>query len=341
MFKETLKYFGYEQRSAYRDAIVEHLTNAANSDVTSTATAALEAVAGIVGRAFAGSTVQGNRTEPLTPLVLNAIGRGLIRKSEVVFYIKAGKTGVRLYPVSACTIEGNYDSDTWQYELTLPGPTREATVKNVSYQNVIHLRTNVEAGSIWSGNPPTSSASLSSRLLTALETALGDESAGPSGSILPVPGASVDELKTSLKNSRGNIELVENTSGYNSGGAAPRNDLSVNRFGFNAPQSQVEARMQAEESIINACGASAALFRSRDATSAQQAYRMLSYSLIEPLAKIVSYELSEKLDSKITFSFPALERSDISNKAGAFQRLASQGMDLERALAISGLMVSE
>ena len=331
-----------EKRNAYRDAIVEHLTSAANSTVSSQSYAALESVASLVGRSFASAKVKGARTRPLTPMVMNAIGRGLIRRSEVLFYIKPGDSGVSLYPASAWNMEGNYAPETWTYELTLSGPTKETTIRNVPYANVVHVRANVDPEKPWCGNSPANAASLTNRLLAALETSLGDEGLAAHGSILPVPGGSLDGLAADIKKSKGNVQLVESTAAnWGSGSPAPRNDLQSVRFGFNAPATQLEARQQANEAMMNAAGVSGALFMARDSMSSQQAYRMMSYSLIEPLGKLVSYELSEKLDTNINLDFSALKASDIANRAGAFKRLVDGGMEIERALNVSGLLASD
>ena len=78
--------------SSYTDALVTAITANAAGQTTAfpTATAALEACAGLVGRSFAAAEVTGpdRSIEALTPGLLNMIGRTLIRKGEIVLYIE-------------------------------------------------------------------------------------------------------------------------------------------------------------------------------------------------------------------------------------------------------------
>ena len=66
--------------SSYTDALVAAITANASGKTTAfpTATAALEACAGLVGRAFASASIQGapdHVTEAVTPALLKALSR--------------------------------------------------------------------------------------------------------------------------------------------------------------------------------------------------------------------------------------------------------------------------
>ena len=73
--------------SSYTDALVAAITANASGESTAfpTATAALEACSGLVGRAFASATVMGSdrAQDALTPALLSMIGRALIRRGEI------------------------------------------------------------------------------------------------------------------------------------------------------------------------------------------------------------------------------------------------------------------
>ena len=75
----------------YSDVLIAALVSRAQGKSLSipTATAALEACAGTVGRGFLGSQVTGpdSLTQALTPSIMEMIGRSLIRTGEVVFLI--------------------------------------------------------------------------------------------------------------------------------------------------------------------------------------------------------------------------------------------------------------
>ena len=65
------------------------------------------------------------------------------------------------------------------------------------------------------------------------------------------------------------------------------------------------------------------------------------HSTITPLAKIVSEELSDKFEVAISLSFDSLFAADLSGRARAFQSLVGGGMDIAKAAALAGLLLSE
>ena len=93
------------------------------------ATAALEACAGTVGRDFAASEVTGpdSLARALTPGVLELVGRSLIQRGEVVFLIDTTAGKLRLIPVETHDVEGGPFPEEWEYRLTLGGPSRTVT----------------------------------------------------------------------------------------------------------------------------------------------------------------------------------------------------------------------
>ena len=56
------------------------------------------------------------------------------------------------------------------------------------------------------------------------------------------------------------------------------------------------------------------------------------------MGRMVSAELSSKLDLPVTFDWSGLMAGDISGRARAFQSLVKGGMDVEKAASLSGLM---
>ena len=86
--------FGHQletRESAYSDAVIAALVSRAEgkSLALPSATAALEAASGTVGRGFAAAEVDGPTfiTRALTPSIMEMVGRSLIRIGEVVFLI--------------------------------------------------------------------------------------------------------------------------------------------------------------------------------------------------------------------------------------------------------------
>ena len=117
-----------ETRS-YTDAMISSiLANAQGKSLsTPTATAALEACAGTTGRGFAAAEVSGQAslTRALTPGVLSLIGRELIRSGEAVFMIDTNGSRLKLLPAQSWDVDGDPDPDSWEYTLTLGGPSED------------------------------------------------------------------------------------------------------------------------------------------------------------------------------------------------------------------------
>ena len=141
--------------SSYTDTLIASLVSRAQgrSLAVPSATAALEACAGTVGRGFAASEVSGpdTLTQALRPGVLELIGRSLIRHGEVVFLIDTQADRLRLIPAEAYDVEGGPYPDEWVYRLTLGGPSKTLTQEFIPAASVLHFRYAVDAAAPWRG----------------------------------------------------------------------------------------------------------------------------------------------------------------------------------------------
>ena len=146
-------------------------------------------------------------TSALTPGVLALIGRELIRRSEVVFLIDTTAGKLRLLPAEGHDVAGDSTPDSWEYRLTLGGPSRTITYDYVPAASVLHFRYAVDPSTPWRGNGPVQVAALAGKLSAATAATLGDESSGPVGRLLGIPvdstDATVEGLKTDIANLRG------------------------------------------------------------------------------------------------------------------------------------------
>ena len=116
----------------YTDAIVQLLLNQATTTVDAdvSATGALEAASGLVGRSFASASIEGASpliTAALTPAVMGFIGRGLIRAGQVVYALDTSAGALDLIPAQSWDISGGPNPRTWIYKLQLPGPSAVMT----------------------------------------------------------------------------------------------------------------------------------------------------------------------------------------------------------------------
>ena len=143
---------------SYSDTLIAALVARAQGKTLSipTATAALEACAGTVGRGFAASEVSGPDSiiSALTPSILEMVGRSLIRTGEIIFLIDTSSGRLRLIPAETHDIEGGPFPEEWEYRLTLGGPSRTITYDYVQASSVLHFRYAVDPSRPWRGNGP-------------------------------------------------------------------------------------------------------------------------------------------------------------------------------------------
>ena len=336
------------QDSSYTDALIAALTANAAGKTTAFvgATAALEACAGLIGRAFAACQIDGPPllVQGLTPDLLNLIGRSLIRKGELVAQIDVMNGRMRYYPAASHNVMGGVDPDSWFYRAHFAGPQRQRTTRRVMAAGMLHFRYAFDNIRPWLGVGPLISASLAGRLSAETVAALTDEASGPRGSLLPIPvdgdDDTVEELKVDISRLRGKMALIEGGSWNAASETAP--DYRPRRVGADPPDSLIRQSEQATGEIYAACGVNPAIFRDSDGTAGREAWRQLLFGTIAPLGGIVEAELRDKLDApELTLSWTELRASDISGRARAFQSLVNGGMDVTQAATLSGVLSTE
>ena len=336
--------------SSYTDALVAAITaNAGGRSIAfPTATAALETCAGFIGRAFAAAEVRSRSglADALDPVTMAMIGRALIRRGEIVFLIRADmERGVYLLPCASHDVDGGPDPATWVYRCTVGGPDRTFTYSEIPASGVLHLSYGRDPERPWRGYGPLYTASLAGRLSASTAKALADEAGGPVGSLLGVPVDGDDDtvrsLKADLGNMAGKLSLLQSGDWDREGGGAT-SSLEQKRIGPDPPSALVELMRLATEEIMAACGLNPAIFQTGTGTAGREAYRQALFGTIAPLGRQVETELRRKLeDDAIALTWNELRASDISGRARAFQSLVGGGMELDRAAALSGLMVPD
>ena len=334
--------------TSYTDTLIAALVSRAQgkSLAVPSATAALEACAGTVGRGFAASEVTGpdSLTRALTPGCLELIGRSLIRRGEVVFLIDTTAGKLRLIPAETHDVEGGPFPEEWEYRLTLGGPSKTVTHEFVPAAGVLHFRYACDASTPWRGNGPIAVANLAGRLSAETVRALAEESSGPVGRLLGIPvdgeDATVAGLKADIKNAAGRVALLEMGDWGNAGGDA-KVDLETSRFGAEPPASLVELVSVASQEIYSACGLNQALWGGSQAAAVREAWRLCLFGVLSPLGRLVESELQDKLEDTVTLSWQELRASDLSGRARAFQSMVGGGMAVAEAVSVAGLMVED
>ena len=130
------------------------------------------------------------------------------------------------------------------------------------------------------------------------------------------------------------------------GAKGPRIDLtktgSRGRLGANPPQGAIELRAAAERSILAAAGVPVTMLAESDGTAKREDFRRFLHSTMMPLGKLVAPQLDRAMGtSGIAFDWTDLGAGDISGRARSLQSMINAGVDLDRTMALSGLMVSE
>ena len=299
--------------STFTDAVVAALTARAEGDVlvTATATGALEACAGVVGRGFSNAEVGARPVvaQALTPDVLEMIGRALIRRGEILLHIDTTGDRLMLLPATSYNILGGPNPATWRYDLMLTGPSGTMDYTGVGADSVVHIKYAVDPVQPWRGCAPMEVARLSGRLSAETLNALADESSTPVGQLMGLPtdgdDPTVTALKADMAKARGRIAYLESGDWGNVGQAFV--DLAPKRFGPAPTEHEVELLKVASAEVYSSCGFNPSLFVSGDSASLRESWRLAIFGVLAPLAAKAEAELTAKLETDVTLSFAGNE----------------------------------
>ena len=314
------------------------------ADVSSTA--AVEAAAGALSRAFASAEVVGEPwvQEYVSPTFRAQAGRDLTRNGSSLHVIRMDGAGmVRLLPASSWHWEGSHDPGSWTARVTCYGPST-STTWNLPAAFVVFVRWGSNPGQPHVGTGPLSWAHTTARLGSEAERSLADEAAGPLAQLLAVPQDGDENtdplkmLKADIAGARGKALLVETSAaGWGEGrSAAPQRDWQASRLGPMPPDGLVNVSQHAFERVLAACGTPPSLFTAADGTSQREAVRRWHLNLVLPLARLVEHELSAKLETNVRLKFDTYAL-DMVSRATVVAMLAQAGVPMATALDAVGL----
>ena len=343
-----------QEGGSYTDALVSLIqSRAGGASALPGATAALEAASGFVSRSFASADVvmaDSTMAGMLDPHTLSMIGRALIRQGEYLAVIKMGlqDDSPRLATAASWDVTGGENPASWTYRVSLAGPGEQTAFENLPATSVVHIRYASDTITPWRGVGPLQSARLAGRLSAEVSAALADEMSGPRGQLLPLPNVdgddpAIDALKSDIRGLNGGLAFVESMA--DSFGSGPQNNSTSGwdskRVGAAVPAASIEAAKMAFAEVVAACGLSVALWDDSQGTGKREAYRQAIHTVVAALGRIVSAEMTSKMGSDIRLDWTELRAGDISGRAKALQSMVGAGMDLTKAMALSGLMVSD
>lgn len=312
-------------------------------------TAAVESAAGLLARAFAAAKVTGPEwaVRAINPVVLSQIGRDLITAGDSLHVIDVRDGQVFLLPVSSWHFEGPANPLDWMVRATTFGPSTSTTML-IPYAGVVFVRWGSNPGTPYVGVAPSTWATTTGRLHSETERALADEIAGPMHNVIPTPPAGaaegddddpdaqtpLDLLAGDITKNRGGTLLVETTSeGFGEGRAsAPQRDWDPKRLGANPPQALAQIRADTFDALLAAAGTPPALMDGgADGTSQRESLRRWHQTTVLPLAGVLAWELSEKLETPISLSFDGYA-TDMQSRAAVIKALVAAGVDLDKAI---------
>lgn len=105
--------------------------------------------------------------------------------------------------------------------------------------------------------------------------------------------------------------------------------------------SMATIRKEAFDAVLAVCGCSPALFDSSDGTSKREAVRNFLHGTVKPLGRLLEEELTAKLETEVRLNYDNLYMHDLAGRAAAFQKYVAGGMDVAKALALTGMMVPD
>lgn len=336
----------------FNDAVLRLIeTTAAGRAADTGATAAVEAAAGALARAFQGATVDGPpwARAAVDATVRAQIGRDLVRHGESMHVIRMSGAGVRLVPAASWHWEGDHDPATWRVRATAYGPST-STTWHLPAASVVFVRWGGAAGSPYVGTGPLRWAAQTARLHSETERSLADEAGGPIAQILALPSDGKDGdvdplagLKDDIAKARGKAAYVETTAaGWGDGrAAAPPRDWVAERLGPSPPAALAEIRRDAFDAVLAACGVPPSLHRgNEDGTAQREAVRRWHLGTVLPHAKALEGELTVKLGATVRLRFDNYPL-DLQARASALAKLTDSGMGRAEALSVVGLLFAD
>ena len=338
----------------FTDAVVRLIeAQAAGTAADASSTAAVEAAAGALSRAFAAAEVTGPdwATDAVSPTVLAQVGRDLIRSGDSMHVIRFTDGRMRLIPAASWHFEGDHDPATWTVRVTAYGPST-STTWNLSAAGVVFVRWGGTPGQPYTGVGPLSWAHTTARLGSEAERSLADESGGPLAQLLSIPQDPGEDdeddedmfsgLRADIARARGKALLVETTSaGWGDGRtSAPQRDWAATRLGPTPPATMPEVARDAFDRTLAATGTPASLFTDADGTAQREALRRWHMGTVLPLARLVEHELRVKLEADVRLRFDPYPL-DVQGRAAGFAKMVTGGVDMTQALKASGLLDSD
>ena len=227
----------------YTDQILSSTYAAATGRMHAASVAGVQAAAGIVGRALASATIEGDGGA-VDPHLLENVGTDLVRVGRFLGRLTVGPGG-RVRILRACAdpavTYGTSDPESWVYWLNESGPSDSRTVRAVASE-VVNVRINSDSRRPWEGIAPLAQAAASGQLAARLASSLGDEADIVVSRIIPIAQGSgkgaANELSKAISGVLPGRVLFPETQLAGAGAgrsSAPLRDFGGTRTGWESP----------------------------------------------------------------------------------------------------------
>ena len=343
------------EKRNYTNQILNALASAAGNKAASVgASAAVEAAGGLLARSLLVADVSAPEwaRAAITPSWLALVGRELVRCGEHLSLMTLNDAGqLELVPASHWDWRGGVAESDWTCHATAHGPDANIT-RHADRSEVVWIAWGTLSLERHRGQGPLSLAHLAAKAAAESERSLGDEAGGPVGQLLTTPeGEEVADdgddttpadpyadLRRDIAKARGAALLLETTSGgHGERGNAPARDWVASRLGPNPPAALVQAAADGYERMLSACGCPPSLFMGNaQGTAQREGLRRWHQSTVLPVAKLLTHELSARLEAPVSFNFDSYAM-DMQARATTVAKLVAAGVDLGTATAAVGL----
>jgi hypothetical protein len=271
--------------------------------------------------ALSGADVAG--TDYLDRRTMGLVARSLALRGEAVFLIRPDML-VPCADWDLSTVNGTPHA--YRVSVSEAGGGRSETVLA---GEVLHIRIGSDPVAPWTGTAPLRRSALSANLLHEMESAMRDTwRDAPIGSqVLPLPDSNPDDMQAmrmAIRGRRGSTLIIEGVAQATAAGMNPqlgqkRDDLTPDLGKAQA----VQALAAAQAAISQAFGVLPALHNpAATGPVIREAQRHLAQWTLEPIAKLIAEEASEKLGGAITVDVVRpLQAYDAGGKARAFSAM--------------------
>lgn len=313
---------------------------------------AVEVAAGMLSRALVSAEVTGTTVPPTW---MRDVGTDLMRRGEHLSRIVVHRDTLRLVRQSSWTWEGSSaDPDTWTARTVETGPDATST-RLVPYGGLIWLTWTSDPSSPYRGRSPSRWANVTAAAAANIELSLSREASGDTATIIPVPLATqgddstttdnndanqVDPFagyRTDLAAAKGRTALVESmANNYDQGGNPPRGDWQPVKLHPEPDQAAVLLAQHAYDRLLAAHGVPPSLASDADGTAQREALRRWHMGVVEPVGRVVAWELSEKLEVPVTVTFDNYAL-DMVGRIKVAMSAVQMGLSAQQALELADI----